>query len=499
MDNPNITMKEYIRLEEEKARRRGKVYNWETATYGKIWYDDDIHDLRSVETEFPAIVTNDELTSEKALSYEPTPTVSYFDDLDFLKDFENEFPAIVYNDALTYKSDSSTEPVEIHHRIDEFDLKNETSLSKYDEEEQNVLYFNDLFPFNIIYPDKDDDDNEIDIIQSSRGMALPPRDQRHQYLRFEGLQYTDANIADFEIRLGKIYKTEDADGAQGCSGTRFGEVVVDLDTAEALQFQLGGAECGRRDLSAYWREISSKGDFLGTPPSYTLIMDPMLRLCHRLIACSIAGRSQAREKVTVIDLLYLRGMDVGSVNVPYLWLAEHFGLLTEERLQGLTVIMRDLPVIDMAELVRLQICEELDDTWAWVALGPERQPNVAAGALEATKDAPTLDEGAPADPTPMQAPQPPHAAPKTMPQRIARLEEEVHELRWSIVGLRGDVERLITDQSRFATCMFSCMTQLMDAKGRTYQAFDNTLVGSSRLPYQRSTRCRTGDASTSTA
>nr|GEY85476.1 hypothetical protein [Tanacetum cinerariifolium]GEY85968.1 hypothetical protein [Tanacetum cinerariifolium] len=33
MDDPNITMEEYIRLEEEKARRRGKVYNWETATY----------------------------------------------------------------------------------------------------------------------------------------------------------------------------------------------------------------------------------------------------------------------------------------------------------------------------------------------------------------------------------------------------------------------------------------------------------------------------------
>ncbi|GKC51703.1 hypothetical protein Tco_1074448, partial [Tanacetum coccineum] len=72
MDNPNITMEEYIRLKEENARRHGKVYNWETPTYGKIWYDDDIHDLRSVETEFPAIVFNDELTSEKALSCEPT-------------------------------------------------------------------------------------------------------------------------------------------------------------------------------------------------------------------------------------------------------------------------------------------------------------------------------------------------------------------------------------------------------------------------------------------
>ncbi|GKF70001.1 hypothetical protein Tco_0203058 [Tanacetum coccineum] len=36
-------------------------------------------------------------------------------------------------------------------------------------------------------------------------MALPPRDQRHQYLRFEGLEYTDADITDFEDRLSRIY------------------------------------------------------------------------------------------------------------------------------------------------------------------------------------------------------------------------------------------------------------------------------------------------------
>ncbi|GKD95814.1 hypothetical protein Tco_1379711, partial [Tanacetum coccineum] len=129
MDDPNITMEEYIRLEEEKARRRGKVYNWETATYGKIWYDEDVYDLRSFENEFQTI----SLKSGETLSYEPTvsslndeidfkisfddsndeeislPTVSCFDDLDFFKDFENEFSAIVYNDALTSKSDFLTE------------------------------------------------------------------------------------------------------------------------------------------------------------------------------------------------------------------------------------------------------------------------------------------------------------------------------------------------------------------------------------------------------
>ncbi|GKF31659.1 hypothetical protein Tco_0101457, partial [Tanacetum coccineum] len=74
-----------------------------------------------------------------------------------------------------------------------------------------------------------------------------------------------------------------------------------------------------------------------------------------------------------------------------------------------------------------------------------RQPDVTAGTPE---DAPAVDEGAPADQTPMQAPQPPYVAPGTMPQMIARLEEEVH----------------------------NCMTQLMDVRGRTYQAFDSTLV-----------------------
>ncbi|GJV25686.1 putative reverse transcriptase domain-containing protein [Tanacetum coccineum] len=72
MDYPNITIEDYIRLEDEKALRRGTVYNWETAKYGKIWYDEDVHDLRSVETKFPAIVFNDALTSEVMPSCGPS-------------------------------------------------------------------------------------------------------------------------------------------------------------------------------------------------------------------------------------------------------------------------------------------------------------------------------------------------------------------------------------------------------------------------------------------
>nr|GEW64620.1 zinc finger, RING/FYVE/PHD-type [Tanacetum cinerariifolium] len=36
MDDPNISMEEYIKLKEEKARKCRKVFNWETAKYGKI-------------------------------------------------------------------------------------------------------------------------------------------------------------------------------------------------------------------------------------------------------------------------------------------------------------------------------------------------------------------------------------------------------------------------------------------------------------------------------
>ncbi|GJV37457.1 hypothetical protein Tco_1409934 [Tanacetum coccineum] len=84
----------------------------------------------------------------------PEPTVSYFDDLDFFKDFEKEFPAIVYHDAQTSKLNFLTKPTLSPQHIDEFNLKDETALSKYDEEEQNIIYFNDLFPINVIDRDE---------------------------------------------------------------------------------------------------------------------------------------------------------------------------------------------------------------------------------------------------------------------------------------------------------------------------------------------------------
>ncbi|GKA52248.1 hypothetical protein Tco_0745444 [Tanacetum coccineum] len=56
--------------------------------YGKIWYDEDVHDLRSVETEFPDIVFNDELSSEKTLSCEPTISSPNNNEIDFRISFD---------------------------------------------------------------------------------------------------------------------------------------------------------------------------------------------------------------------------------------------------------------------------------------------------------------------------------------------------------------------------------------------------------------------------
>ncbi|GKB85708.1 hypothetical protein Tco_0957980 [Tanacetum coccineum] len=196
----------------------------------------------------------------------------------------------------------------------------------------------------------------------------------------------------------------------------------------------------KRDLSAYWREISSAGDFFGTTPS------------------------QAPDKVIVTDLFYLRGMDDGSINIPYL-LAR---MLTEERLQGLTMIVRDLPEIDMAEL----ICEELDDT----------------------EGAPDVVEGGQSIPAPVQAPQPPPAA-RTISQRLARLEEDVHRIQVSLGEQREVVNVMAKDFSIFTVWAAGGISQLLDSAGATCIRYSETHV-----PYQRRrVRQRTDGASTATA
>ncbi|GJY86102.1 hypothetical protein Tco_0500128 [Tanacetum coccineum] len=256
------------------------------------------------------------------------------------------------------------------------------------------------------------------------------------------------------------------------STCRYGD-DMGLDVTGTLCFQLGGAR-----LSMTWRQFilalglhtteemaeNGFGEFLRGSPSYTYIKDPVQRMCYMLILYRISRRGQALEKGRKSSARLSGGHFIGR-------LAHHFGLVSDDGLRGLLVVARELPLIDMGELVKLNICMEIGDEWAWVAPRPERQQVAAASTLGAAEDAPTVDEGAQADPG----------------------------LRQDVRSLHELVERSMTDQGRFSAWMITCMTQLMKASGQTYQVFDGTFRGSSPTVFKRRTRQRTDDTNTSTA
>ncbi|GJW76389.1 hypothetical protein Tco_0138071 [Tanacetum coccineum] len=170
-------------------------------------------------------------------------------------------------------------------------------------------------------------------------MALPPREQRHRFLRCKGLQYTDADIEDFKLMLARIYRRE-VHRVQ----------VFDFGGLPDLMAKGLSARMLMKHKDAQGIGISSPGDLLGTAPSYTMIRDYILRLYHRLIACSIAGRSQAPKKI--LEVVYYWEEEQAHISGGQFIarLAEHFRLLIAEILGGLTDIALELPVIDMVEL-----------------------------------------------------------------------------------------------------------------------------------------------------
>ncbi|GKB67176.1 hypothetical protein Tco_0928588 [Tanacetum coccineum] len=225
---------------------------------------------------------------------------------------------------------------------------------------------------------------------------LPHRNMRHLWLRYQIEKYTEG--IDLAVRLRMVYTGEDG---------QMSDTEMGLDVADILCFQLGGSERivpDKRDLRDYWIEISSDQDFLGPAPSYVHIKNPVRRLCHRMIACTISGRRQGAKKVTGVDLFYLRSMDRGTTNVPYL-LAQYLFRHAEGRKSG-------------ARLSGGHFIGRLADHFGLVsdeglrAPGPERQPVVVADAPEADEDAPDAAEGAQADPAPAQAPPPPPLVPQ---------------------------------------------------------------------------------------
>ncbi|GJV87674.1 hypothetical protein Tco_1531612 [Tanacetum coccineum] len=144
MDDLDITMEEYIRLEEEKARRRAIFYNEALTSEVALSCEPTVSPLNNNQIDFR--ISFDESHNEdytviydkNSFSYKiiyvdnlktdlendndkvnmplfssSEPTVNYFDDFDYFKDFEKEFLSITYNDSLTSKLDFSPEPTDL--------------------------------------------------------------------------------------------------------------------------------------------------------------------------------------------------------------------------------------------------------------------------------------------------------------------------------------------------------------------------------------------------
>ncbi|GKB75003.1 hypothetical protein Tco_0936415 [Tanacetum coccineum] len=382
----------------------------------------------------------------------PELTVDCLDDLDYFKYFKNEFPVIVYNDGLTSKSDLEIKPLVSSKHIFETTLSkydeeerntlhvtfpDNLKMIKDGNDNTDITQpsgFNKIKRSNKLREKNFYDKTKkfpteffIHNIRCIYYMApLPTADQRHLWLRYQVEGYTKGIVHSYEQRLetiwsrpvNRVYVLDFKGLTPGMRQdlvvrlrmvyTREGQQVFVSHAWRRLfgiRAPLGGirmrmtwrqfilalglhteqemVEAGfgaywdgsdrlipdKGDLRDYWIEISSDRDFLGPAPSY------------------------APEKVTGVDLFYLRNIDQGTANITHL-LAQYLFRHAEGR----------------KSKARLS--------------------------------------GAPAQAPP---PPPPAPQPQTMSQRIERIKEEMSDLRHDIVGLRGVVKSFITEQSRVST------------------------------------------------
>ncbi|GJT45297.1 hypothetical protein Tco_0954012 [Tanacetum coccineum] len=373
MDDPNITMEEYIKLQAEKVQRRGRTFNWETATYNKI-YCDNLNFFTDFEADFPSIVYNDALTSKENVSPEPTDSFSY---------------KLILVDNL--KPEPVNDHIEINTELPSKDIDIELMDSV-------VCISNDTTPIESDEHLETNHDKKSELSETNMAQ-LPIRAQRHPWLRYEVKGYTDEIVQDFKRRLAGIFSMsmdarlsmDHTDARRQVVLTshtwrRFADTILDLEDDGTFSFQLGGA---KREMS--WRQfILALGlhtvkeiDIIGFRAYWdesSRIRDPLRRLCHRLIAHTIVGREQAPKKVTCTDLYFLRSMDREVVNLPYLLahylfrhagerkheaqmsgghfigrLADYFGLLIEERLHGTTVVVDAARALDDVEGAHIEV------------------------------------------------------------------------------------------------------------------------------------------------
>ncbi|GJT67878.1 hypothetical protein Tco_1019358 [Tanacetum coccineum] len=387
MDNPNITMEEYIRLQEEKALSRGETFDWQTATYGKMEYCEDENDsFTNIETEYPAIVFDD--TSDAALLCKSTvsplnnneidfkisfdesddedymvmfeensfsykiiyvdnlktdsenendkvnmpsslitePTIGYIGGLDFFLDFENKFPAIAYNDDLKSKSDPLIEPSIWHH----YHLG----------------------------------------IRGTRGSALVDIGASVRVMPFStysnlGLDFVILDIAEDDnvpLILGRPFLST-------------AHAKIDVFKRKFI-LRVGEEKLVFKSVKPATSIIRRVYMDLAVKKSTILYTLKKTRVRTRTSILTSRQHTFAQElKLENHPEQHIRGVPRGR----HLrrCLAAHFGLVSDQGLRGLSVVTSELPLIDLHKLGRLNISDE---------------------------DAPSVDEGAQADPAPVQEP-----------------------------------------------------------------------------------------------
>ncbi|GKD13110.1 hypothetical protein Tco_1197517, partial [Tanacetum coccineum] len=252
---------------------------------------------------------------------------------------------------------------------------------------------------------------------------LLTRSLRHPWLRYQVERLTDEMKGTLAERIRMIYT---------------GDEAQELFTSHAWRrlFKIRGPLLGGARRMTTWRQFilalgfhtakemaEDRFEACWACPSYTYIRDLVRRLCHMLISYSISGgqylsRHAERRKS---GARLFGGHFIGRLDA-------HFDLVSDERLIDLTDIACEPPLIDIDELVKINICVWLSDTWAWVAPILERQPIVTASAPEVVDGALDVGEGAQAVRAPVQAPQPPPVASttRTIGHSLSRLEDKVH-------------------------------------------------------------------------
>nr|GEY90308.1 MAK10-like protein [Tanacetum cinerariifolium] len=188
------------------------------------------------------------------------------------------------------------------------DIDFSVSFADSDDEDYTFICDKDLFsykliPINDLKPEAINDHVEINnelcsenvdiklmdnvvYISNNTTQVEYDKEQRHQYLRFKGLEYIDADIANFEERM--LIEPRDAHGQS-------------VFTSRA------------------WRRLFE----VRCPLVHELILEffSTFRFGDAVLnldTASTAERSQAPVMVTVTDLSYLMGINVASVNIPYL-------------------------------------------------------------------------------------------------------------------------------------------------------------------------------------